>query len=170
MKTSLKNKLLFGGIVLMLFVSYKLALEKTLTSRSEYLRHESLSESVKDIPKRISMLSQKESYYDSLLNNMDLGDTSVQNNLLKVLNQEADKNKIKVMDFNQPHVHKTDEGQLNTYSFKLQGTYADILKAVYTIEQKGNFGDIVHLNFEKQKDYRKRKPYLEATVLVQNIE
>ncbi|WP_123772408.1 hypothetical protein [Zobellia sp. OII3] len=145
-------------------------MEKTLTTRSTYLRQYLVVESDKDIPKRISLLSQKERYYDSLLIKMNLGNTSLGNNFLKVLNQEAAKNRVKVMDFNQPHIQKTDKSQLNTYSLKLQGNYTGILKTLYTIEQKGNFGDIVHLNFEKKKEYHKTKSYLQATIFVQQME
>ena len=61
------------------------------------------------------------------------------------------------------------ENQYYTYSFILNGNYADILKVIHPIEQKGNFGEIVHTDFQKKKDYRTRKLTLEATVFVQQL-
>jgi len=105
MKLSNKNKLLFLGILIMGILSYKLAIEKTINARKEVSRLEQKIEEVKDIPKYLSILAQKKQQYDSILKDMDINDTSIQNNLLRIINQEAKNNHIKVIDFNEPHVH-----------------------------------------------------------------
>ena len=169
MKSKKKIQLLIGGILLLLFVCYKLALQNTLDVKGEYNRLIASTESLKDTPKRLSLLHQKENYFDSILNQMDLGDTSMQNNLLRVLNEEGEKNNLKVIDFNQPHVFSSDGNELYTYSFVLNGNYNNILKTIYTLEQLGNFGDVVHVNFEKKKNYRTQRNSLTAKVLIQQL-
>lgn len=169
MKIDNRNKLLFLGIVALLFASYYLAINKTLLLRKETHRLRTEVEQFKDIPNKLDILSQKDIHYDSILGKMDLVDTSIQNNLLRTINQEASKNNIKVMDFNQPHRYQMGENSLHTYSFNLNGNYTDILKVVNTIEQKGNFGEIVHLDFQKKKNYKTNKYSLGATVFVQQV-
>lgn len=169
MRINSKNKLLFLSIAILLFASYKLAIDKTLMLKQEHERLGEQVEQFKDIPKKLSLLSQKEKHYDSILGKMDLVDTSIQNNLLRTINQEAEKRNIQVMDFNQPHQYQMGENNLYTYSFNLSGNYADILKVVHTIEQKGNFGEIVHIDFQKKKNYRTNKYSLAATVFVQQV-
>lgn len=169
MKISNKNKLLFLGVIALLFACYYLAINKTLLLRKEAQRLTIQVEQFKDIPNKLAILSQKNRHYDSILDKMDLVDTSIQNNLLRTINVEAEKNNIKVMDFNQPHNYEMGERDIYTYSFKLEGNYTDILKVVHSIEQKGNFGEIVHLNFQKKKDYRTGSYSLGATVFVQQV-
>ncbi len=169
MRIDNKNKILFLGIALLLIASYKLAIDKTLLMKHESARLEEQVMQFKNIPKKLSILSQKEKHYDSILGKMDLVDTSVQNNLLRTINQEANKHNIRVMDFDQPHIYKMGENKLHTFSFKLNGNYTDMLKVIHTIEQKGNFGEIVHVNFEKKKNYRTNKYSLGATVFVQQV-
>ncbi len=169
MKINTKNKLLFLGIAILLLASYKLAINKTMWMRGEYKRLELQVDKFKDIPKKLSILEQKNSYYDSILGEMNLVDTSIQNNLLRTINQEAGKNAIRVMDFNQPHVSQMGENTLYTYSFNLNGNYTDVLKVIHTIEQKGNFGEIVHVNFEKKKNYKTNKNSLGATIFIQQV-
>jgi len=169
MKINTKNSILFLGIGAMCFASYYLAINKTILLRKETQRLEVQVEQFKDIPNKLALLSQKDAHYDSILGKMDLVDTSIQNNLLRTINQEATKNNIKVMDFNQPHRYQMGENSLHTYSFKLNGDYTDILKVVHTIEQKGNFGEIVHMDFQKKKNYRTNKYSLGATVFVQQV-
>ncbi|MEM9144204.1 MAG: hypothetical protein AAGA86_14535 [Bacteroidota bacterium] len=167
MKINRNNKFLFLGILLLLFLSYTLAIDKTLALKVESQKLEAQLAPFKDMPKKRSLLHQKEKYYDSILEKMDLMDTSVQNNLLRILNEEAAKAGVKIMDFNQPHITQRGENELYTFRFHLGGNYVDLLKVIHTVEQKGNFGEIIHIDFEKKKNYRTGKYGLEAMVLVQ---
>ncbi len=169
MKSSLKNKILFAGIALLLIACYKLAIRNTLDIKAQYDLLLSKKELLKNTPRQRSILAQKENYYDSILKQMDLGDTSIQNNLLRVLNQESEKNKLKVMDFNQPHIFQVENNKMYTYTFDLQGEYNGILKTIYSLEQKGNFGEVVHLDFEKKRNYRTNTYYLGAKVFIRQV-
>lgn len=169
MQIDKRNKLLFGGIVVLLIASYQFAINKTVLLRSESQRLNLEVEKFKDIPNKLALLNQKNVYYDSILGKMDLVDTSIQNNLLRTINQEATKTNTKVMEFKQPHLYQVGENSLLTYSFTLNGDYKNILKVVHTIEQKGNFGEIVHVDFQKKKNYRSNKYSLGATVFVQQV-
>ncbi len=157
------------GILLLLIASYQLAIRKTFMLKDEYAQLRADAHQFKDIPQKLSMLSQKEVYYDSILEKINLVETSVQNNLLYSLNQEAKKNGTQVMDFNPPHVLELGENTLFTFSFSLNGRFADIIKTVHAIEQKGSFGEIVHLDFEKKNNYKTNKSVLGATVLIQLV-
>jgi len=169
MKLNYKNKVLFLGVALLLLSSYYLAIDKTLVLRqeSQFLSNEVLR--FTEVPRKLSDLQHRVMYYDSILTTMDLGNTSLQNNLLKSINREAEKNNTQVMDFNPPHSAVLSDHQLETYSFELKGAYTDILKVVHSIEQKGNFGEIIHIDFQKKKDYRTDTHSLNATVFVQSV-
>lgn len=156
-------------MLFILLVSYRFAIRNTLELRHQYHQVSSQAVSVKDMPSRLALLKQKERYYDSVLAQMDLGDTSLQNNLLRVLNQESSKNDLKIIDFNQPHVFKTETNSLYTYSFGLNGGFSNILKAIHMLEQNRKFGGVVHIDFIKKKNYRTNKSYLEAKVLLQQV-
>lgn len=169
MKSSSKNNILLGSIVLALFICYKLAIQKTIVFRNEYQELVTETSSVKEIPRQLAVLKKKEKYYDSILQNMDLEDTSLQNNLLRVLNEEVLLNNLDIIDFNQPHIHQNELNETHTFTFKLKGEFVDILKTIHALEQKGNFGKIVHLDFVKKKNYRTNKYSLSASVFLQII-
>lgn len=166
---SKKNIQLLLGIGLLLVASYYLAIQKTLILKNQSDRLQSQSEQYRNIPNKLNLLRQKNVYFDSILTNMDFNDTSIQNNLIRIINQEAKKNKVKVMDFNQPHLFQIGETNEYTYSFDLSGNFVDILRVANEIELKGNFGEIIHLNFEKKKDYKTSKSFLTTTILMQQV-
>ncbi|MEX0274115.1 MAG: hypothetical protein AB3N16_07040 [Flavobacteriaceae bacterium] len=169
MQLDKKNKLLLVGVLLLAFASYKLALEKTLMLKNETQRLTTQVEQFKDVPNKLAMLNQKNDHFDSVLGGMDMVDTSVQNNLLRTLNQESSRHKVSVIDFNKPHVYQLGDNELNTYSFKIQGDFVNVLKVLHLLENKGNFGEIIHVGLEKKKDYRTKVQRLEAEVLLQMV-
>ncbi len=170
MKISGKNKLLGTGILTLLVLSYMLAIKKTISLKNESKQLEEQVTRFSDIPNKLMVLNQKNEYYDSILGSMDFNDTSLQNNLIRTITAEAQKNKVKVMDFNEPHIFPIEESVQHTYNFMLEGNFADILKVVHVLERKGNFGEVVHLDFEKKKDYRTNREYLSAKVMVQQLQ
>ncbi|WP_394748212.1 hypothetical protein [Spongiimicrobium salis] len=163
-----KNSLIFV-IVLVFFACYQFAISNTLDLRKEYIALSKEETRFKDIPKQLSILSGKQQHYDSLLTKMNLGNTSMENNLIKAINTTAQTNSLKVIDFNRPHIYEDKGGALHTFDFTLEGSFTQILKGVYHLEQEGNFGEIVHLNFEKKRNYNTRKDFLNATFFLQHI-
>ncbi|MBS9461427.1 hypothetical protein KIM67_03325 [Flagellimonas sp. 389] len=172
MQQLLKNKvvLLFPLLLVTLLLCYKLAISNTLALKKEYRSLKAEEQLFNDIPQQLMFLSKKEKYLDSLLQKLNLNNTSLENNLLRVVNSEAAKNNLKVMDFNPPHKVITDNNSVTTYEFVLRGGFTGILKTIYTIENQSTFGEVIHLNFSKDKNYRTNKNHLEVKVLMQHIE
>lgn len=165
-----KNAILVALFLLVLLLCYQLAISKTFVLRKEYQALKQEEQQYTNIPQQLALLSKKEAYLDSILQKMDLNNSTIENNLLRVLNRESAANKVQVIDFNPPHVHNNGNTSLSTYNFKLRGNLTAILKVVYVLEQQSFFGEVVHVNFVKEKNYRTGRNYLEATIFVQNIQ
>ncbi|WP_143070739.1 hypothetical protein [Flagellimonas taeanensis] len=172
MSKILKNKVfaLLVGFVLVLMLSYALAISKTMHMRKEFHALEREQQQYNNLSQQLLLLHKKEVYLDSTLQSLNLDNTSIENNLLRVVNQEAERNHLKVINFDPPHVHEMAGTQSKTFNFVLRGTFIDILKAVHSIEMQSSFGEVVHLNLVKQKNYRTGQDFLEATVFVQKLE
>lgn len=169
MTSKTKNILLLVGFVLVLFVCYKLAISKTLTIKSEYntLKKEELH--FKNTPKQLSLLKQKQRYYDSLLVTYKLDGSSIQNNLLKVMTTFADEHNLKVISFLEPHIIVQNDLTVKTYEFVLEGDYNATLQLIHQLEQQTKFGEIISLDFEKKKNFRTGKYYLQTKVLLKSF-
>tara|TARA_B100000949_G_scaffold229706_1_gene239032 strand:- start:1087 stop:1599 length:513 start_codon:yes stop_codon:yes gene_type:complete len=170
MQLDKRNKLLIGGFVLGLLVCYQLAIKKTLALRSRYLKETEQREQAKDIPEKLADLRKKEIQLDTRFGQLNLGSTNVQNELLHFLNEQGSQHSVKIMDFKAPHVVSEDNTTTRTYRFVLEGQFTNILKVAHGLETKANFGGITHMAFEKQRDPRQRKSYLQATLHVQQME
>jgi hypothetical protein len=169
MSKKTKNILLIAGFVLALMICYQLAISETLQQKEQYniLKQQELL--FKNAPKKLSLLKQKQMYYDSLLTKYQLDGSSIQNNLLKSINTFANINSIEVISFSEPHTMVQNDLTIKTYEFVLQGDFNDINQLIYQLEQKTKFGEIVNLHFEKKKNFRSGKSYLQAKVLLRSF-
>lgn len=164
-----KNILLMIGFVLALLICYHWAIGKTLDLKKQ---HESLKKQEAlfgDTPRQMSILKQKEAYYKGLLDKYQLNGSSVQNNLLKTINSYSDSSGIRVVSFMEPHVIENNNLKISTYQFSLEGDFNHILELIHLLEQKTKFGEIINLYFEKKKNFKTGKQYLQAHVLLKSF-
>ncbi|WP_298507507.1 hypothetical protein [uncultured Kordia sp.] len=169
MSNSLKNKLLIGGFVVLLFLCYKFAIANTFTLKSEHSKLIQEQKIFENTPKQIALLKKKEQYYDSLLTKYKIGGTSLQNNLLNVVTSFSKAHNLKVIDFLEPHVYAEQSLTINTYSFTVEGHFNNILQLIYTLEQRTKYGEVISVWYEKKKNYRTGKSYLQAKIVLQSL-
>ncbi len=165
-----KNIILGISVFIALILSYYFAIEKTMEVKERYSTLKKEEVIYKNIPKKISEIKREEVYYDSILKHLNIGATSLQNNLLNVITSEAKKLELKVIDFNDPHVFQSKEKlPRNTFILTVEGDYVATLKLIYELEQNYSFGEIINISFKKEINYRTRKKYLRTTLMIQNI-
>ena len=164
-----KNILLLIGFLLVLLLSYNFAISNTIGLKKEYndLKQQELL--FENIPKQLSVLKQKEKYYDSLLTKYQVNGSSIQNSLLKTINITAESNNLKVISFLEPHIFKTNNITHKTYQFTLEGDYNSILQLIHKLEQETKFGEIINLHFLKKNNFRTGQYYLQAEILLKSF-
>ncbi|WP_047415878.1 hypothetical protein [Cellulophaga sp. Hel_I_12] len=169
MKTNNKLTLLILSILIALFVCYNFAIKNTIQLHKEH--NKLLKEVVffNNISDELALLNRRKRYNDSILLEMNLENTSIENNLLRILNIEASKNSLDIIDFNTPHIYIDNNGEVYTYNFTLQGGFIDIISTLHQLELNGNFGEVAHVNLLKKKNFKTNKDYLIATVFIQNF-
>jgi len=164
-----KNILLLLGFFLALILCYQFAISNTLDLKKQYKSLKYEEELFKNTPKQLSVLKQKQKYYDSILVSNKLYGSSIQNNLLKTINGFADANNLKVVSFLEPHETIKNELAIKTYEFTIEGNYNSIISLVHQLEQQTKFGEIINLHFDKKKNYRTGRYYLQARVLLRSF-
>ncbi|MBW1296610.1 hypothetical protein [Aquimarina litoralis] len=166
-----KNIILIIGLLLVTFIAYRYSISKTITVNHQVSTLEKQKDAYESAPTQLAALSNKEKQLDEILKKNNVEGNSLQNNLLKTLNTLSSTSNFTIIAFEEPHVYK-DEGSQKTsttYNFTLQGEYTSLIKVIYALEQTYSFGNIIHSNFEKKKNFRTGKSYLQCTVLLQRL-
>lgn len=169
MNNKTKNILLLSGFLLTLVVCYRLAISNTLELKNQYNSLKQEKALFKNTPKQLSLLKQKLMYYDSILSKYQLNGSSIQNNLLKTINAFAESDNLKVIGFLEPHIIDQNGLIIKTYQFSIEGDFNAILKLAHKLEQQTKFGEIINLHFEKKKNFRTGKYYLQVKILLKSF-
>lgn len=164
-----KNIALILGFVVVLLLCYQFALKNTFEQRRLYKQLQTQELLFKNTPQQLSLLNQKERHYDSLLQKYQLDGSSIQNNLLKTINNYAEVHDVKVISFLEPHVIAQNDLNVKTYDFTLEGDYNTINQFIYQLEQHTKYGEIIHIEFNKKKHYKTGRHYLQARVLLKSF-
>jgi hypothetical protein len=160
---------LLVSIVIGTIFCYQLAFSKTFALKKQYKKLSQQEILYRNAPKQLTLIKRKQQYYDSILNKYQLKGSSIQNNLLKHLTVYSKQHKLKLIDFLEPHVSKNKDATIKTYQFSLEGDYNNILVLIHSLEQETKFGEIINLHFEKLKNYRTGRHYLQARVLLRSF-
>ncbi len=166
-----KNIALIIGLILVLFVAYQYGFAKTVALRKEVSKLQDQKEAYQSAPTQLAALANKEKQLDEILKKNNVEGNSLQNNILKVLNTLSADSEFAIIAFEEPHSYLDESSQktATTYNFTLQGDYTSLINVVYALEQTYSFGNVIHVSFEKKKNFRTGKSFLQCQVLLQRI-
>ncbi|WP_435624329.1 hypothetical protein [Flagellimonas sp.] len=168
MKTKNKIWATLIGLVLLLFLCFKLAVGKTIELQEEFHTLQSKNEYFQNLPGQLILLTDKKEKLDSTLFSLNLENESNENNILKFLNERSDSLQVHILDFNEAHIIKDKTGSSVTYTFIIEGGYNSLLKVIHAIETKSTFGKVKQVSFDKVK--RKKTKLLQAMVMIESFE
>lgn len=120
---------------------------------------------------RLKQIKEKKVAYDSILKGLEIDNNlNLSNYIFEKIQSICDNNKVKISSYQKPHQIKISEKHIQTsYIFKLNGHFKNTLKSVNEIEIQ-SLGSIVHLKFEKIKNYKTNKNELYCDVILQVID
>ncbi|TXD83550.1 hypothetical protein ESY86_09430 [Subsaximicrobium wynnwilliamsii] len=146
-----------------------MAINKTFDQKREFTSLNNEAALLKNAPKQLSLLKLKQRYYDSILNKYQLDGSSIQNNLLSSINDFSNSNDLKVIHFLEPHIINKNDLAIKTYDFTIEGPFDAINRLIYKLEQETKFGEVVSIHYEKKKNFRSGKSYLQVRVLLKSF-
>jgi hypothetical protein len=166
-----KNSILVSAFIVLMLLCYSMAIEPTLDLINETKVLNKEKRTNEQGLDQLQYLSQQNKQLKEVLETYSIHNgASVQNNLLEIVNIFGKENNLNIVSFDEPHSFTEQESLLNTYAFQVRGSYTSILKLMYVIEQQYKFGKLVSCSFEKKKNYRTYKSYLDCTIYIQRVE
>jgi uncharacterized protein YnzC (UPF0291/DUF896 family) len=164
-----KNRLLIVGFFVVLFIAYSFSIKKTMEAKGLLTTLRSEKELQSNAQSKIFNLQQENAHLDSILRKKDLSiENSFQQTLLKKINSFAEKEKITIISFEEPHEVERNEIHLKTYFFEIKGNFRALLKLINELERQ-QLGQLVSVNFTKKKNYRTNRTALTCQFYIQKL-
>ncbi|WP_157594942.1 hypothetical protein [Psychroflexus tropicus] len=164
MKT--KNSLMIIGVILLLIIAYFLAIQKTIDLAQSYENLLNNKRNTEEYAIRKVQLEARKDSLQAILGGFKSSSVYLQNKLLVKLDEYSRANKVKIIAIEEPFKFEINEVVVNYFRFTLEGDYASMAKTLHQIETGSNFGEIVSLQFKKEKDKRKKYEYLQAQAIL----
>ncbi|WP_417887124.1 hypothetical protein [Zunongwangia sp.] len=160
MKTKYNIILTAFGLLVLLFISYKLAIQKTFAVIKEYNSVQLSLTSTKGIDHNLKELQLKKRKVDSMLKSKNQPLEFYQKKLLKFIQKYTVSNKnLVLVNFQEPHINieKNNLSELN-YIFTLKGSYLDIENLLHAIDLNyKNQCNSVSFTIEKELQHSSKK-------------
>lgn len=170
MNITQKNGLLAAGFVLFMWIAYAFAIKPMLMLKNEVQQLDFQNEQQQHAMQQLQLLQLQNKAYDSLLAHYKMNNSvSLQSGLLEIVNDYCLAHKLIIISFDEAHSFEKNNQSLNTYTFTVRGGYLNILKLIYNLEQNYKFGKVSGVYFEKKKNYRTYRSYLDCQVVLQRI-
>ena len=171
MKPSNKNILFVLGFLLVGFLAYEFSFSRTLELKNELvdLEHK-LANNATEYDNET--LDTEIEFLDSIITAQNrISGSSMQNSLLNVLNENSNLFGYNIVAFKEPHFYiaRDSTNTTKTFEFTLEGNYKNLEEILYILERDFSFGSIAHLSFQKEKDFKRNKFFLQGRVLIQNV-
>jgi len=170
MKQYNKNIFLIIAFILVGILAYKYSFAKTFTVKAQLEELEEKIENNSTYLARADLETQM-TYLDSIITRNRNSGISLQNSLLKVLNENSSRFSYKIMAFKEPHSYTWPESvnKTDSFEFTLEGDYKNMEEIIHTIERNYSFGTVAHISFRKEKDYRQNEFFLQGRIIIQNV-
>lgn len=170
MKQKNKNIILVVLFVLVCPIIYRYTISKTITLRYKVTELNELFSDSEQRQLNISKLRNENYYLDSIISSNNVKFSSVQNQLLGILNQNSKRLNFKIISFKEPHEFVTeDKKKITSFSFKLEGNYKSLERILFIIENDYSLGRIVHTAFEIDENYQSNQKKLQVNTLISYI-
>lgn len=169
MKQKTKNIFLIIGFILVLIIAYQYAFSTTFELRADVKQLELNYSDPQKMNKFSAKIISRTFYADSILSSNKVTSGSVQSNLLDFLNEKAEHDNIIISEFSEPHIFDFESGKSKSYIFSIQGEYRELERTLYELEQSHAFGEVINVSFQKLRNHRKQRDYLECEIVLNNF-
>jgi hypothetical protein len=165
-----KINLLLAGGAIALWMFFSMFVSDTFFLLSEQSRLTDSLSVLDNAPQELNLLNIKLKRLEKKAGVTTKKDSrSVQQYLMEIVTQYSNNNNCIVRSIPSISLYKEKDIVVETHIFSLDGTFNNLLKLVYQLEQKYQAGKISSVLFRSDLDNKSKRKYLQATVYIQHI-
>ena len=170
---NLTNKVKFYLVlslaVLLLFLSFNLALKPTFNQAKTLKNTKEKIEKAKTAPQKIQIAETQLAQMKEIVGSVENDYYVFQEQLLNTVVALSANNNVKIQQVKEPHVASINDYEVQTILINLKGGFNNITKLLDELERKRNLGKISSVSYDLIQNKRLKVFVLEATIYVQNF-
>jgi hypothetical protein len=164
-----KNIILLMGALLLLLLSWNLAISETVNLRTKVSQAEVSLFSVERAPQEIANLKYELGKIQGNTKMLYSGILPMREALLSEITELAYKYDSQLRGFPEFFIQEKEDFELTTSPVVLEGKFENLLKLMNDFEERNSTGKISSAHFEVKRSLRKRDRKLFLTLYIQSI-
>ncbi len=164
-----KNKYLLIAFVVLLVLSYLLAIRDTLSCFFAYRSLQKKETQLNQAPQELKSLQVKLKGLNYLIENKQKTHGGVHASLLNIITAYCDEQGILLREYPGSQENIQNDLVVETNIFEVQGPFLKLLNLVYLLEQKQKIGKVASVRFQSKRDIQTRENILTVTIYIQNV-
>ncbi|HET6243894.1 MAG: hypothetical protein H0V01_04410 [Bacteroidetes bacterium] len=164
-----KNLVLISGIALFALIVYFLAIGKTVDL---YFQCNELKEQLEfsnNASEQLNLLQKQMNEIDGVFESNSELNKNYQQGLLENISNYCNQTSVILREFPTQIILNERDFSVETNLVVVEGSFTNLLKLVYMLEQKNKTGKVSSLLFNSKKDYKTKQLTLTASIYIQNI-
>ena len=170
-KLTYKTKIIYLaiGFVVFLFLSFKLAINKTISIKLQCTEIEKQMEQLKTAPQQISLIKSKLDAIDAQVGDKRIDQINLEELIIEHISTFCKYNNLVLKEYPGIHQFKQQNYLTETCKLTIEGGFIKLLRLANDIERNFSYGKVSSLNFYLQKNFSTKKNELLMEIYVQNI-
>jgi hypothetical protein len=169
LKYEQKIKFLITGASVMLILCYQYGLKKTWISYNEYKENKIKTDQLSSYVANIPSIQNDEKIIDGILKNNIADTLNSDRQTLAFITFFCKKNKLWLTDYQPIQVTENSNFNIATTQVTIGGSYINILKLLFEIENLQSYGRLCSVLFKSNEDLNSGKIILKCTFYLQNL-
>ena len=170
---NLSNKIKFYLVlaiaVLLLLLSFNLALKPTFNQANTLAETKQKIEKAKSAPEKIQVAEKQLQEMKEIVGSVENDYYVFQEQLLNTVVALSATHNVKIQQVKEPHVATINDYEVQTILINLKGGFSSITKVLDAFERKKNLGKISSVSYDLIQNKRLKVFILEASIYVQNF-
>jgi hypothetical protein len=166
-----KTKIIYLGIafVMFLFLSFKLAINKTIDLKKQCTEIEKRMDQLKTAPQQMAIIKSKLQVIDSQVGGKRIDQINLEELIIEHISTFCKYNNLVLKEYPGIHQFKQQDYLTETCKVTVEGSFIRLLRLANDIERNFSYGKVSSLNFYLQKNFSTKKNELLMEIYVQNI-
>lgn len=156
-------------LLLILFVVYKLAFQKTWETKRQCETYQKQINRGSQIDTRLELLSTQLNKVNAKTQDFVVSNKEPHEMVLAVVSEYCMSHKVKLFQFPRTEIEEVKGHAIGTFYFEVTGSFEQLLKLLYLLENETIVTKITSVDFYKKKNKVTKKEQLYLRVYCQNI-
>lgn len=164
-----KLKLLAAAAILLLYISFQYAIKKTWSVYKEYQENYSNAQQSDSYINLIPAVKQQEKKMADMIRNNTSDTINTPKETLAFITAFCKQNRLKLIEYQPAQLAENSSFNIATRQVSVEGSYSNLLKLLYQIENSQLYGRLCSASFKSVEDPQTQNITLTCTFYLQNL-